>query len=233
MSLQFPCPCGRLLQVSEDLGGKRVRCPSCSRIVWAPGAPEMVPEARIVDGPPAPKVEPVAANAARPEPPMARAASAEAASPAPQAGSCAATKHDCGAVGGFILSLGSLVFGVVACPLMVISWPLGGSVGALVSCSALRRIRSGRGNPASAGLARAGVAIGVGQALLGLVLIASMVVVCGKHGPDGWGCGKARYVRPIPGAVTEPALKQKCAPVKVEEKQQEEAEIETEECEGK
>ena len=232
MSLQFPCPCGRLLQVSEDLGGKRVRCPSCSRVVWAPGAPESVPEARLVDGPQAPKMEPVAAKMGQPEPPMARVAAAESPSPVAQPGRCGATKHDCGAVGGFIVSLGSLVFGIVAFPLLVVSGPVGGSVGALVSCRALRRIRAGKGNPASAGLARAGVAIGIGQSLLGLVLIAALAVAGGKFDFRCSGSKRAGFVPPT-HCITEPVKAQKSAPLKIEERTQEESEVETEEVEEK
>ncbi|MEK7466460.1 MAG: hypothetical protein AAB074_03505 [Planctomycetota bacterium] len=229
MSLQFPCPCGRLLQVSEDLGGKRVRCPSCSRIVWAPAAPESVPEARLVDGPATPKIEPVAAKVGTPEPPMARVAAAEAPSPVGHAGGACATKHDCGAVGGFILSLGSLVFGVVAFPLLVISGPVGGSIGALVSCSALRRIRAGKGNPASEGLARAGIAIGVGQSLLGLLLIAALGVAGFK---DGNGCcfKKVRHNRMQQSTISAPEVK---TPVKVEQKEKEVVETEAEVVEEK
>ncbi|MCC6741179.1 MAG: hypothetical protein IT452_19215 [Planctomycetia bacterium] len=185
MSLEFRCGCGRLLQVASDLAGKRVRCPSCSQIVWAPAAPEVVPEARLVDAPQPPKTEPAVARVAAAETPPA--------TPAVQ-NSCCAARHDGGAVGGFILSLGSLVFGVVAAPLFLLSWPVGGSAGALVSCLALRRIRAGRGNAGSAGLARAGVAIGVGQALLGVVLLALLApVACRLKGPCG---GKARLTPP-------------------------------------
>lgn len=177
MSLQFSCQCGRLLQVTPELSGKRVRCPSCQRIVWVPAEPELVPEARIVDSPASPKVEPASV-----QPPFAQPVAAP--SPAPASGGCCATRHDCGAVGGFVLSLGSLVFGVAT--LFPVVWPIGGSVGALISCGALRRIRQGRANPASAGLARAGAAIGLGQALLGLVLwvaIAAAVVKSHRTGP--------------------------------------------------
>jgi len=189
-----------------------------------------VPEARLVDGTSAPKMEPVAVKMGPSEPPMAKAAVAEDPSPAAPSGGCCATKHDCGAVGGFMLSLGSLVFGVVACPLFFISWPVGGSVGALVSCSALRRIRAGKGNPASAGLARAGVAIGIGQSLLGLVLIAALFAVSCRSG-SGWGCGKMRCPRPVDSTISQPAQKSKSAPVKVEQKKQ--VQTETEEVEGK
>lgn len=185
MSLEFRCGCGRLLQVPADLAGKRVRCPSCSQVVWAPAAPEFVPEARLVDAPPPAKGEPVVARPAAAGPP--------AAAPAAQ-GACCAARHDGGAVGGFILSLGSLVFGVVAAPLFLLSWPVGGSVGALVSCFALRRIRAGRGNAGSAGLARAGIAIGAGQALLGVVLLAMLApVACRLKSPCG---GRARLSPP-------------------------------------
>ena len=183
MSLQFPCPCGRLLQVSPDLGGKRVRCPSCQRIVWAPAEMERVPEARIVDAPQAPKSVPVAASANPQEPPMARPAEA----PSPARAGCCVTRHDCGAVAGFVLSLGSLAFGVVTV-LFPFSWPVGGAASALISCRALRRIRSGRGNPASAGLARAGLAIGLGQALIGLVLWTGFAALCVQSGRHGGNC---------------------------------------------
>lgn len=185
MSLEFRCGCGRLLQVPSDLAGKRVRCPSCSQIVWAPAAPEVVPEARLVDAPQALKTEPAAARPAAAGPPPAV--------PAAQ-NPCCDARHDGGAVGGFILSLGSLVFGVVAAPLFLVSWPVGGSAGALVSCLALRRIRAGRGNAGSAGLARAGIAIGAGQALLGAVLLALLApAVCRLKGPCG---GRARLTPP-------------------------------------
>ncbi|NUN50599.1 MAG: hypothetical protein HUU15_17445, partial [Candidatus Brocadiae bacterium] len=49
MSLKFPCGCGRLLQVGVEMAGKRVRCPACSAIVWAPAAVDPIPEARLVD----------------------------------------------------------------------------------------------------------------------------------------------------------------------------------------
>ncbi len=218
MSLQFPCPCGRLLQVDEELASKRVRCPSCSRIVWAPAAAESVPEARLVDSPKAPKIEPVAARQVAPEPPpFAAPPEAEAPSPAPAAASCGAGRHDCGASAGFILSLGSLVFGVVAAPLFLASWPVGGAVGALVSCGALRRIRSGRGNPASAGLARAGVAIGVGQALLGVVLFVMLAPVLFKSGVFRCCPGKERLSTPsqtivIPAPERESKRVQKAEP---------------------
>lgn len=206
MSLQFPCPCGRLLQVPEDLSGKRVRCPSCSRIVWAPAEQERVPEARLVDSAQAAKSEPVAASApppAQPPKPESVPVAVCSASPAPASGSCC-TRHDCGAVGGFVLTLGSLVFGVVAPPLFAFSWPVGGSIGALVSCGALRRIREGRGNPASVGLARAGLAIGLGQALLGFILWAAFGAIVLKSGGC---CGSGSRARQnVPSRTVAPAV---------------------------
>ncbi len=217
MSLQFPCPCGRLLQVAEDLAGKRVRCPSCSRIVWAPAAAESIPEARLVDSPQAPKIEPVAARMAPPEPPpSARPAEAEAPSPAPAAG-CGTSRHDCGAAGGFVLSLGSAVMGVVAAPLFLVSWPVGGAIGALVSCGALRRIRAGKGNPASAGLARAGVAIGVGQALLGVVLLVMLAPMMFKDGAFRCCHGKNR-VAPPSQTIVVPQQQKEAKPAREVEK---------------
>ncbi|MBI2919590.1 MAG: hypothetical protein HYY18_00730 [Planctomycetes bacterium] len=58
MSLEFTCPCGRALQVGAELAGKRVRCPACRMIVWAPvedvPVAQLAPEAepRVVDPPP-------------------------------------------------------------------------------------------------------------------------------------------------------------------------------------
>jgi hypothetical protein len=190
MSIQFPCACGRVLQVEEGLAGKRVRCPSCSRIVWAPPAEEVVPEARLVDGPHAPKAEPVAAAA---PPPVEAPSPAPAAAdgpvsvkidpPAPTAepaASCCATKSDCGAVAGFAVSLASLVFGVVTVT-FPLSWPAGGLGGALLSARALRRVREGKASPASAGMARAGLAIGLGQAFLAMVLWIACAGICLKE----------------------------------------------------
>ncbi|MCE9584012.1 MAG: hypothetical protein K8T20_16125 [Planctomycetes bacterium] len=208
MSLQFPCPCGRVLQVSEELNGKRVRCPSCQRIVWAPAEAERVPEARVVDSPASPKIEPVSARPSSAEPPFAQPVAACSPSPAPAAGGCCAVRHDCGAVGGFMVSLGSLVFGVAT--LFPVVWPIGGSIGALISCGALRRIRQGRANPASVGLARAGAAIGLGQAMLGLVLwvVIAAALVKSHHGAGSGGCcfgRKTVVVPPPPVRVVQPA----------------------------
>ncbi|MBI2919589.1 MAG: hypothetical protein HYY18_00725 [Planctomycetes bacterium] len=170
MALQFPCPCGRQLQVSEDLAGKRVRCPSCQRVVFAPAGP--VPQATLVDAPAVPVVE-ARAQGKGPEPvPVA----VTPASPARACNPCSG-----GAVGGFVISLSSLVFGVVTV-LGPITWIPFGLIGAAVSCGALRRIRTGQAPAAGAGLARAGVAIGVGQALLAVLLWAGIATMCVKSG---------------------------------------------------
>ena len=36
MSISFYCPCGQKLPAGEEQAGKRVRCPSCKRILAAP-----------------------------------------------------------------------------------------------------------------------------------------------------------------------------------------------------
>lgn len=36
--IEFPCACGKLLGVGEELAGKRVRCPACRAVVDVPGA---------------------------------------------------------------------------------------------------------------------------------------------------------------------------------------------------
>lgn len=62
MSLEFTCPCGRALQVGAELAGKRVRCPACRMIVWAPV--EDVPVAQL-----APDAEPQVVDPPAPPPP--------------------------------------------------------------------------------------------------------------------------------------------------------------------
>lgn len=40
----FDCPkCGRKMQAAEDVAGKRVRCPGCQEVVWAPEARKKAP----------------------------------------------------------------------------------------------------------------------------------------------------------------------------------------------
>ena len=211
MSLQFPCPCGRHLQVSEDLAGKRVRCPSCQRVVFAPAGP--VPQATLVDA---------AAQGKGPEP------VAVAASPAPETRACSPCAG--GAVGGFVISLSSLVFGVVTV-LGPITWIPFGLIGAAISSGALRRIRAGQAPAAGAGLARAGVAIGLGQALLAVLIWAGIATMCVKSGQ----CPKSRCGQSMTVPVRECGWSApRPAPVKVEAPKAEKAECgetEGEECE--
>ncbi len=163
MSLKFPCGCGRLLQVGVEMAGKRVRCPACSAIVWAPAAVDPIPEARLVD----PEVKAVPGPAP---------AAAEAAKGAAAAAGRGAT---CCTPAGFVLALGSLVFGVVTM-LFPVSWPAGGLLAAVVSCRTLRRIRAGAVPASAAPLARAGFAIGLGQAALGTVVLVALATTCLK-----------------------------------------------------
>lgn len=183
MALQFACSCGHLLQVGEDLAGKRVRCPACRSILTAPNG-EAIPEARLVDA------------AARPEPAAAKPAEA-AAAPAP--GARGETKC-CGgaAVGGFMISMGSLVFGLVSLTAPV-TWPVLGLLGTAVSSRGLRRIREGRAPAHNAGLARAGMAIGIGQVVVAALFWAGVFVVCA-----GGSCGGPRLrCRTTPPAIRE------------------------------
>jgi len=207
MPLHFPCSCGRQLQVADDLAGKRVRCPSCQHIVWAPAPGAAIPEARIVDGP-------KAAGEAVP------VAAVDVPSPAGQKPPrvCAA-RHDLRAATGFAVSTGSLLFGVIAHPFPA-AWIVLGLTGALISLGALRRIRAGRAPATSVGIARAGVVLGMGQAVLAAFLCVALSAGhfrsgCPMSGQFRHGCGMRK---PQP-CVTAPA-QQKAPAVQDEEQVQ-------------
>ena len=57
MAIEVPCPCGKHLRAPDDAGGKRVKCPSCGRMLNIPEA--STPEADVA------WAEPVAAVASR------------------------------------------------------------------------------------------------------------------------------------------------------------------------
>jgi hypothetical protein len=184
MSLNFTCECGRLLEVGDELAGKRVRCPACQRIVTAPEAPP-IPEARLVDPPQAAvPVAAVAPQTAAPAP--APAAAAEA--PACASGGCPGL-----AVAGFVVAFGSLVFGV-ATTSGLFTWMPVGLVAAAISYAAVRRVRAGQAPVESLGLARAGLVIGLGQALLAAALWIGIAGV-GCHTGRGGDCIFSREFR--------------------------------------
>jgi hypothetical protein len=39
MPITLPCPCGKTLQLKEDLTGKRIKCPGCGGVLAVPAAP--------------------------------------------------------------------------------------------------------------------------------------------------------------------------------------------------
>jgi hypothetical protein len=39
MPITLPCPCGKSLQVKENLAGKRIKCPGCGGVLAVPAAP--------------------------------------------------------------------------------------------------------------------------------------------------------------------------------------------------
>src|SRR5262245_32967210 len=47
MPIAVTCPCGRSYRVSDEHGGKRIRCKDCSKVVEVP-----LPEAQLDEGPP-------------------------------------------------------------------------------------------------------------------------------------------------------------------------------------
>jgi hypothetical protein len=48
MPITLPCPCGKTLQVKDDLSGKRIKCPGCGGIL---AVPEVLPELEPLDEP--------------------------------------------------------------------------------------------------------------------------------------------------------------------------------------
>src|SRR5262249_41928868 len=44
MSIEFRCPCGRLLRVADSLAGRQGICPVCGKLVDVPGAPAEPPD---------------------------------------------------------------------------------------------------------------------------------------------------------------------------------------------
>jgi hypothetical protein len=58
MAIKFHCACGKTLQVKDELGGRRVRCPACSDAVTVPKAE--APAFEVVEDEPEP--EPVRAR---------------------------------------------------------------------------------------------------------------------------------------------------------------------------
>jgi hypothetical protein len=62
MPITLPCPCGKTLQVKNDLAGKRIKCPGCGGVLAVPEAlaelepldepSEELPELEPLDDPP-------------------------------------------------------------------------------------------------------------------------------------------------------------------------------------
>jgi len=72
MSIRFSCSCGKALKVSDDLAGKRVKCPNCGKPVVVPGPTGNEPLALELEAP-APEVSPAPAAppaAEQPAPPV-------------------------------------------------------------------------------------------------------------------------------------------------------------------
>ena len=65
MPIPLKCPCGKKLQVKDELAGRRVKCPACGGAITVP-APE--PEFEVVEDEPAP-----AAKARKNDPPPVKA----------------------------------------------------------------------------------------------------------------------------------------------------------------
>ncbi len=158
MAIVFSCPCGRKLQVAEELAGKPVRCPACFQVT---NAAEKTPE---------------------PEPPIAQLAPEE--PPPERAGLVARPRHGAPAraeanpaarvsklsVAGLVVSGAALYLGDLLGSFSIAI--LGGLLGAVISLIAWVRVRASGGKLRGSGLATTGAVVGIGGAVSGLLLIA-------------------------------------------------------------
>ena len=54
MPIQLSCGCGKKLRVKDELGGKRIKCPDCAKVIQVPAADLPEPEEAILDVAPPP-----------------------------------------------------------------------------------------------------------------------------------------------------------------------------------
>jgi hypothetical protein len=68
MAIVLPCECGKQLRVSEELAGKKVRCPICQAILAVPANGADTPQPRAVPAAPSPPDTPRPAPSVRASP---------------------------------------------------------------------------------------------------------------------------------------------------------------------
>lgn len=159
MAIVFSCPCGRKLQVAEELAGKPVRCPVCFVVTNAAEKPEEPPVAEL-----APE-EPPPARVVRAARPRQSAAARAEVLPAPRVSKLT--------IAGLAVSGAALYFGDLFGSLSVAI--LGGLLGAMISLIAWIRVRASGGKLQGSGFAATGAVVGIGGALSGLLMIAIAV----------------------------------------------------------
>lgn len=157
MAIVFSCPCGRKLQVAEELAGKPVRCPVCFVVTNAAEKPEEPEPPMAQLAPPPPTAVPPRRRLADPRPPVATLPGF--------------ARTSGWASASMAVSVVSLFAGVFLL-LLVYAWIPGGIAGIVLGIAALFRISASNGQVSGRVRAWFGIVLGVVLLAFSFVLLA-------------------------------------------------------------